>query len=152
MIKMKCKEARNKKLFTTRDEVITAVVQNTHVVSDVMCRWASGSRRFEGTNRNFRNHSPKDTALDPIKPEPKNICKLRYMHNATMTRSRTSTCLRNRNNYRKSEESEKCVVHFSIHSSAKRISMRHIFIVSAIQTRRNVFRPSSRECDILARL
>jgi hypothetical protein len=148
---MKCKEARNKKLFTTRDEVITAVVQNTHVVWDVMCRWASGSRRFEGTNRNFGNHSPKDTALDPIKPEPKNICKLN-IHNATMTRSRISICLRNRNNYRKSVQSQKCVVHFSVHSSAKHISMRHIFIVSAIQIRRNVFRPSSRACDILIRL
>jgi len=63
---MKCQKARNKKLFTTRDEVLTAVVQNTHVFWDVMCRWASGSRRFEGTNRNFGNHSPKDTAFDPI--------------------------------------------------------------------------------------
>lgn len=130
------------------------MVQNTHVFLDVLCRWASGSRRFEGANRSLGNHSPKDTVSDPIKPESKNICELRNMHNATMTRSRTSICLRNRNNYRKRVQGAKCVVHFSVQSSAKHISMRHtcIFIVSAIHIRRNVCRPSSRVCDILVRL
>jgi hypothetical protein len=65
-----------------------------------------------------------------------------------MTRSRTSICLKNRNNYRKTEQSAKCVVHFYVHSSAKHISMRYIFIVSAKHTRRNVCRPSSKTCDI----
>lgn len=128
------------------------MVQNSHVVWDVICRWAIGSRRFEGTNRNFGNHSPKGTALDPIRSESKNICKLRSTHNATMMRSRTSICLRNRNNYRKSVQSAKCVVHFSVLSFAKHTSMRHTFIVSATHKRRNVCRPSSKVCDILVRL
>jgi len=123
-----------------------------HVFWDVMCRWASGSRRFEGKNLNFGNHSPKDTALDPVKPEPpktfassETCITQQWRVHAHLFVSETATITG-------SVQSAKCVVHFSIHSSAKHVSKRHIFIVSSIHIRRNVCWPSSRVCDILVQL
>jgi hypothetical protein len=88
----------------------------------------------------FRSHQSKllkaltkrHSITHPKRLQSTYICKLRNMHKATLTRSRTSICLRNRNNYRKCVQSAKCVFHFSVHSSANHISMQHVFIVSAV--------------------